>query len=325
MEIVTEPDLRSSFEASEYMKKLRQILRYLGTCDGDMEKGSLRCDANVSVRKRGEQKLGTRCEIKNLNSIRNVMRAIDYEAERQIAIINNGGVIDQETRLYDVNKDETRTMRSKEDAFDYRYFPDPDLLTVEIDDTLINRIKASMPELPEQKLQHYITEFKISEYDAEVLLAEQIVTKYFEEVASKSEPKLAANWITVELFAKLNKNDLSINESPVSADNLAKLIKLIMNNIISGKIAKEVFEKMFSEGRDAEEIVESEGLKQIIDENAISAMIEEILHNNSDKVAEYKSGKHKLFGFFVGQVMKASGGKVNPELANQILQQKLNG
>ncbi|AZL15027.1 Asp-tRNA(Asn)/Glu-tRNA(Gln) amidotransferase subunit GatB [Rickettsiales endosymbiont of Stachyamoeba lipophora] len=323
MEIVSRPDLRSAEEAAEYMKNLRLILRYLGTCDGDMEKGSLRCDANVSVRLRGEHKLGTRCEIKNLNSIRYITKAIEYEAERQIEIIENGGKIDQETRLYDVSTGETRTMRSKEDAFDYRYFPDPDLLPLIITQQFVDNIKASMPELPAQKCKRYTKTIGLSEYDAEVLTSEKEIAEYFEEVASQVDAKLAANWIMGDLFARLKKENLEIIESPISTDMLAKLIKLIESNVISGKIAKQVFEIMFDEKRDPEEIVEKEGLTQVTDISSIEKIIEEVLNNNQDKVAEYKSGKDKLFGFFVGQVMKLSGGKVNPEILNGILKKKL--
>ncbi|MBN9542623.1 MAG: Asp-tRNA(Asn)/Glu-tRNA(Gln) amidotransferase subunit GatB [Alphaproteobacteria bacterium] len=322
MEIVSRPDLRSSEEAAEYMKKLRSILRYLGTCDGDMEKGSLRCDANVSVRKFGAP-LGTRCEIKNLNSIRYIVKAIDYEVDRQISVIESGGTISQETRLFDVATGETRTMRSKEDALDYRYFPDPDLLTLKIDEGFIDGIRKIMPELPEQKIKRYTETLGLSAYDAEVLTAEKESADYFEEVIKEAEPKMAANWIMGELFARLKKADLEIDASPIAPKTLAKLLKLISSDVISGKIAKDVFEIMFTSGRDPEEIVETENMKQVTDLSAIEALVDKIITDNADKVAEYKSGKDKLFGFFVGQAMKASGGKVNPDILNQMLKDKL--
>jgi aspartyl-tRNA(Asn)/glutamyl-tRNA(Gln) amidotransferase subunit B len=323
MEIVSEPEMTSSIEAGEYMKKLRIILRYLGTCDGDMEKGSLRCDANVSVRRVGEDKLGTRCEIKNLNSIKNIMAAIDYEVVRQIEIIEAGGKIDQETRLFDVNTGMTRTMRSKEDAHDYRYFPDPDLLPLKLSDELIEQVRAELPELPDQKIERYTSNMGLSSYDANVLSADKEVAEYFEKVAAKHEPKLAANWISAELFGRLNKNNLEINESKVTADKLIGLLDLISNDTISGKIAKQVFDIMFDTGEEAALIVEKHGLVQVTDTGAITKIIEEVIAANQDKVAEYKSGKDKLFGFFVGQVMKVSGGKANPEIVNNILKQEL--
>lgn len=323
MEIVSKPDMRSSLEAAEYMKKLRSILRYLETCDGDMEKGSLRCDANISVRPVGETQLGTRCEIKNLNSIRFLTKAIDYEAERQVDIIENGGTIDQETRLFDPNKGETRTMRSKEDAHDYRYFPDPDLLQLNLDEAFVTKIKAELPELPDEKKARYMEELNLSAYDASVIVADKETAAYFETVTKKHDAKLAANWITAELFGRLNKNSLSITESPVSAEKLSGLLDLIKDNTISGKIAKEVFDIMFETGDNANEIVEEKGLKQVTDTGAIETIIDEVLSQNQDKVTEYRSGKDKLFGFFVGQTMKASGGKANPQAVNEILKKKL--
>jgi aspartyl-tRNA(Asn)/glutamyl-tRNA(Gln) amidotransferase subunit B len=322
MEIVSEPDIRSSVEAGEYMKKLRSILRYLGTCDGDMEKGSLRCDANVSVRRPGEP-YGTRCEIKNINSIRNIIRAIEYEAERQVEILEDGGTITQETRLFDASNGTTRTMRSKEDAMDYRYFPDPDLLPLVLTEEYIENIRKTLPELPDEKKQRYIRELGLSPYDAGVLTAEQEIAEYFEEVVKHADPKLASNWVSAELFGRLNKAGLEITESPVSATMVAELISLITDNTISGKIAKQVFDIMFETGESPKKIVEEQGLTQVTDTGAIEKTIDEVLAANQDKVAEYKSGKDKLFGFFVGQVMKASAGKANPDMVNEILKKKL--
>jgi len=322
MEIVSEPDLRTAEEAGEYMKKMRQILRYIGTCDGDMEKGSMRCDANVSVRKPGG-KLGTRCEIKNLNSIKNIIKAIEYEAARQVEIIEGGGTISQETRLFDPDKNETRTMRSKEDAHDYRYFPDPDLYPLVLEQEFVDKIKKTLPELPDEKRERYVRDMKLSEYDAAVLSAEKETTEYFELVAAKNDPKLSANWISAELFGRLNKAGLSISDSPVSAEKLSGMLALISDNTISGKIAKQVFDIMFETGKDAAEIVKEQGLQQVTDTGAIEKIVDEVLAANPDKVAEYKGGKDKLFGFFVGQVMKISGGKVNPAIVNDLLKKKL--
>lgn len=325
MEIVTEPDIRSSYEAGEFLKKLRSILRYLGTCDGDMEKGSMRCDANVSVRRVGETKFGTRAEIKNVNSIKNAIRAIDYEATRQVNLIETGGTVAQETRLFDASTGETRSMRSKEEAHDYRYFPDPDLLPLELTDEQIASIKVSLPELPDQKIARYQSDMGLSFYDASVIVSEKNIAEYFEEVAKKVDAKLAANWITAELFGKLNKLGKSIEESPISTDQMAELISLISDNTISGKIAKQVFEIMFEEGGSPRKIVEEKGLKQVTDNSAIEKVIDEILGANSDKVAEFRSGKDKLFGFFVGLAMKATQGKANPQALNEILKSKLQG
>jgi aspartyl-tRNA(Asn)/glutamyl-tRNA(Gln) amidotransferase subunit B len=318
MEIVSEPDIRSAEEAALYIKKLRSILRYLGTCDGDMEKGSLRCDANVSVRKPGE-KLGTRCEIKNLNSIKNITKAIEYEAVRQIEIIESGGTIQQETRLFDTQTGETRMMRSKEDAFDYRYFPDPDLLPVVISDDYIIKIGLNMPELPDQKAKRYINTLGLSSYDAGVLTAEKATADYFEQVVCEAEPKLAANWISAELFGRLNKASMNIEDCKVTPENLSKLLKLISNNTISGKIAKQVFDEMFEAGSDAEEIVRNKGLTQVTDISVIEKIIREVLDENEAKVGEYLSGKEKLFGFFVGETLKRSQGKANPQIVNELL------
>ncbi len=323
MEIVSEPDMRSPEEAALYLKKLRSIVRYLGTCDGDMEKGSMRCDANVSVRRVGEKHFGTRCEIKNVNSVKFVSQAIEYEAQRQVEVLESGGEIDQETRLFDPSKGETRTMRSKEDAHDYRYFPDPDLLPLEITQAFVDDIKASLPELPDQKKNRYMEAMGLSAYDAMVISADKASAEYFETVANDNDPKLAASWVTAELFGRLNKESRSIEDSPVSAEQLSGLLKLIADETISGKIAKTVLDKMFESGKDAVTIVEEEGLKQVTDSGAIETMIDEVIAANPDKVAEYKGGKEKLFGFFVGQVMKASGGKANPQAVNEILKQKL--
>ncbi len=325
MEIVSEPDMRSSEEAGEYMKKLRSILRYLDSCDGDMEKGSMRCDANVSVRKVGDTKLGTRAEVKNVNSIKNLMRAVDFEAQRQVNILESGGTIDQETRLFDAGTGQTRSMRSKEEAHDYRYFPDPDLLPLNLTQSYVDNIKKSLPELPDDKKKRYISDMGLSPYDASVIVAEKTTAKFFEDVASKCDAKLAANWITVELFARLNKIGKGIEESPVSAAHIAELIGLIQDNTISGKIAKQVFEIMFESGKAPAAIVQEQGLTQVTDTGAIEKAIDEVLAANADKVAEFRSGKDKLFGFFVGQVMKATQGKANPAALNDILMKKLKG
>jgi aspartyl-tRNA(Asn)/glutamyl-tRNA(Gln) amidotransferase subunit B len=325
MEIVSEPDMRSSEEAGEYMKKLRSILRYLDSCDGDMEKGSMRCDANVSVRKVGDTKLGTRAEVKNVNSIKNLMRAVDFEAQRQVNILESGGNINQETRLFDAGTGQTRSMRSKEEAHDYRYFPDPDLLPLNLTQSYVDNIKKSLPELPDDKKKRYISDMGLSPYDASVIVAEKTTAKFFEDVASKCDAKLAANWITVELFARLNKVGKGIEESPVSAAHIAELIGLIQDNTISGKIAKQVFEIMFETGKAPAAIVQEQGLTQVTDTGAIEKAIDEVLAANADKVAEFRSGKDKLFGFFVGQVMKATQGKANPATLNDILMKKLKG
>ncbi|WP_207460654.1 Asp-tRNA(Asn)/Glu-tRNA(Gln) amidotransferase subunit GatB [Azospirillum sp. SYSU D00513] len=324
MEIVSEPDMRTSEEAGAYVRKLRSILRYLGTCDGNMEEGSMRCDVNVSVRRPGEP-FGTRCEIKNVNSIRFVMQAIEYEARRQIEILEEGGKIDQETRLWDTTKFVTRSMRSKEEAHDYRYFPDPDLLPLELEPEWVEDIKRTLPELPDDKKARFIQDFKLSPYDAGVLVAEKARADYFETVAKGRDPKMAANWVTGDLFGALNKSGKDIEESPVTAENLGGLIDLIADNTISGRIAKEVFEAMFETGEKAADIVEKKGLRQVTDTGAIESSIDAVMAANADKVAEFRSGKDKLFGFFVGQVMKATQGKANPALVNEILTAKLKG
>ena len=324
MEIVSKPDLRSLDEVNAYIKKLRSIMRYLGTCDGNMQEGSLRADVNVSVRKKGDKKLGTRCEIKNVNSIKFMQMAIDFEANRQVDIIEEGGSIDQETRLFDTKKNETRSMRSKEDAHDYRYFPDPDLLPLELNDNYIDQIKKDIPELPDEKKKRFIEKFKLSPYEANILVSDIEISKYFEEVSKNSDVKLATNWITGELFALLNEKNIEITESPISSKNLSKLINLIKDGTISGKIAKSVFEIMRDGDKDPITIVEEKGLKQQSDPKELENLINKVITENPKNVEAYKSGKDKLFGFFVGQVMKNSNGKANPKLVNEILKKKLN-
>ena len=323
MEIVSKPDLRSPDEVNVYIKKLRSIMRYLGTCDGNMQEGSLRADVNVSVRIKGTHKLGTRCEIKNVNSIKFMQMAIYFEANRQVDLIEEGKSVDQETRLFDTKKNETRSMRSKEDAHDYRYFPDPDLLPLEVTDDFVEKIKSEIPELPDEKKKRFIEKFKLSSYEATILVSDLETSKYFEEVIENSDIKLSTNWITGELFAVLNEKNLEISESPVSAKNLSKLINLIKDGTISGKIAKSIFELMMDGDKNPQKIVEEKGLKQESDPKALEALIDKVIVDNPDKVKEYKSGKEKLFGFFVGQAMKASNGKANPELVNDILKKKL--
>ncbi len=325
MEIVSKPDLRSPDEVNVYIKKLRSIMRYLGTCDGNMQEGSLRADVNVSVRLKGETEFGTRCEIKNVNSIKFMQMAIISEANRQIDLLEEGKEIDQETRLFDTKRNETRSMRSKEDAHDYRYFPDPDLLPLEISQELIEKIKSDIPELPDEKKKRFIDKFNLSPYEATILVSDIETSNFFEEVIKNSDVKLATNWITGELFAVLNEKNLEISQSPVSAKNLSKLINLIKDGTISGKIAKTVFEQMIDGDQDPLIIVKEKSLKQESDPKAIEELINKVIENNSDKVAEYKSGKDKLFGFFVGQAMKESKGKGNPQLINKILKEKLNG
>ena len=323
MEIVSKPDLRSPEEVNAYIKKLRSIMRYLGTCDGNMQEGSLRADVNVSVRTKGSKEFGTRCEIKNVNSIKFMQMAIEYEANRQVDLIEEGKTIDQETRLFDTKKNETRSMRSKEDAHDYRYFPDPDLLPLEVSDDFIKKLQLEIPELPDEKKKRFIEKFKLSPYEANILVSDIETSKYFEDVIKKSDIKLATNWIIGELFAALNEKDLEISDSPISAGNLSKLINLIKDGTISGKIAKTVFEQMMEGDKDPKKIVEEKGLKQESDPKALETLIDKVIDSNRDKATEYKSGKVKLFGFFVGQVMKLSGGKANPQLVNEILKKKL--
>jgi aspartyl-tRNA(Asn)/glutamyl-tRNA(Gln) amidotransferase subunit B len=321
MEIVSKPDLRSAEEAKAFLTKLRSILRYLGTCDGDMEKGSLRADVNVSVRKPGAP-LGTRCEIKNMNSIRFIGEAIEHEARRQIEIIEDGGAIDQETRLFDPNKGETRPMRSKEEAHDYRYFPDPDLLPLEFTAAYVEDLKGYLPELPDAKKTRFVREFSLSAYDAGVLVAERETADYFEAVAKGRDAKAAANWVINELFARLNKQGGDVAAAPVSAAQLGAILDLIADGTISGKIAKDLFEIVWSEGGDPRKIVEQRGLKQVTDVGAIEKTVDEIIAKNPDKVADAKSNP-KAIGWFVGQVMKASGGKASPSAVNDILKKKL--
>jgi len=323
MEIVSKPDLRSPNEVSLYIKKLRSIMRYLGTCDGNMQEGSLRADVNVSVRKKGQKKYGTRCEIKNVNSIKFMQMAIEYEANRQVDLIEEGRSVDQETRLFDTRKNETRSMRLKEDSHDYRYFPDPDLLPLELNEKIINDIKKNIPELPDEKKKRFIDKFKLSPYEANILVSDIETSNYFEEVIKNSDVKLSTNWITGELFALLNEKNLEITQSPISAKNLSKLINLIKDGTISGKIAKSLFEIMSDGDKDPEKIVESKNLKQQSDPKELEKLIDRVIKDNQGKVKEYKSGKDKLFGFFVGQAMKISGGKANPKLVNEILKSKL--
>ncbi|HKZ73979.1 MAG TPA: Asp-tRNA(Asn)/Glu-tRNA(Gln) amidotransferase subunit GatB [Steroidobacteraceae bacterium] len=327
IEIVSDPDMRSAKEAVAYMKKVHTLVRYLEICDGNMQEGSFRCDANVSVRRAGTHQFGTRAEIKNLNSFRFVEKAINYEVARQIDILESGGRVAQETRLYDPDKGETRSMRSKEEANDYRYFPDPDLLPVELDDAFIAGVRASLPELPDQKAERFASAYGLSPYDAGVLTASRELAAFYEDVARllPGEPKLAANWVMGELAAALNENNLDVTASRLTAGQLAGLLKRIVDSTISGKIAKEVFEAMWTSGRDADAIIDEKGLKQITDTGAIERAIDEVMAKNPGQLAEYRAGKDKLFGFFVGQVMKATGGKANPAQLNELLRAKLRG
>lgn len=322
MEIVSEPDIRGPEEAAAYLTKIRMILRYLETCDGNMDEGSMRADVNVSVRKLGDE-LGTRAEVKNVNSVKAVQQAIDYEARRQVEILESGGSVDQETRLWDPVKLETRSMRSKEEAHDYRYFPDPDLLPLEFAQEWVNEIKETLPELPDEKKHRFMNDFGLNAYDASVLIAERSRADYYETVALGRDAKLAANWVINELLGILNKNEKTLDESPISAEQLGGLIALISDDTISGKIAKDVFPEMFTSGKNADVIVEEKGLKQVTDTGAIETIIDEVIAENPDNVAAYKGGKDKLFGFFVGQVMKKSQGKANPAAVNKLLKEKL--
>ncbi len=323
MEIVSKPDIRSPEEAGAYVRKLRSILRYLGTCDGNMEQGSMRADVNVSVRKVGETEFRTRAEIKNVNSVRFVMQAIEIEAERQVDLYESGGDVVQETRLFDPNKGETRAMRTKEFAHDYRYFPDPDLLPLTIEKAYVDALKADLPELPDEKKARFQGDYGLSAYDAGVLVADRETAEFFETVAKGRDGKLAANWVTQNLFGMLNTRGLSISESPVTAENLGKLIGLISDDTISGKIAKDVFDIMVSEGGDPEAIVEEKGLKQITDTGAIEAAVDQVIADNPGQADEVRGGNMKAIGWFVGQVMKATGGKANPQAVNQMLRDKL--
>ena len=332
MEIVSRPDIRGPQEAAAYMTKLRQILRYLGTCDGNMQEGSMRADVNISICRPGDYErymesqdfahLGTRCEIKNMNSLRFIQAAIEVEARRQIAIVEDGGEVTQETRLYDPDKNETRSMRSKEEAHDYRYFPCPDLLPLEIEQGWVDDIAAGLPELPDEKKSRFVTDFGLSEYDAGVLTASRASAAFFEEVAEGNDGKLAANWVINELFGRLKKEDHSIAESPISPVQLSAIIRLISKGDISGKIAKEVYEIAYTSGRDPQEIVETEGLKQVTDTGAIEAAVDQVIADNPAQVEKAKANP-KLAGWFVGQVMKATGGKANPKAVNEMVAAKL--
>jgi aspartyl-tRNA(Asn)/glutamyl-tRNA(Gln) amidotransferase subunit B len=325
LEIVSEPDLRSAREAVAYMKKIHTLVRYLEICDGNMQEGSFRCDANVSVRHKGRHEYGTRCEIKNLNSFRFVERAIVFEAARQVELIEGGGSVVQETRLYDPDRGETRSMRSKEEANDYRYFPDPDLLPVELDEAFVEEARGRLPELPDAKAARFATEHGLSDYDAGVLTASRELADYYERVAAGAggEHKLAANWVMGEFSGFLNRDGLEIGSAPVGADRLAGLLRRISDGTISGKIAKEVFEAMWSEGRDADAVIEAKGLRQITDESAIERTIAEVMAASPAQLADYRAGKEKLFGYFVGQVMKATGGRANPAKLNELLRRML--
>ena len=323
MEIVSKPDLRSPDEVNSYVKKLRTIMRYLGTCDGNMQEGSLRADVNVSVRKQGEKKFGTRCEIKNVNSIKFMEMAIESEAKRQVELLESGKKIEQETRLFDTKKNETRSMRSKEEAHDYRYFPDPDLLPLVIKQSFVDNLKNKLPELPDKKKERFINKFKLTPYEANVLISENNISEYFEEVIKTADIKLAKNWIIVELFAILNDKNLDIKDSPVSSKNLANLLNLISSGEISGKIAKKVFELMVQSGDEPSKIIKDKGLQQQSDPKELEKIVKNVLEKNLDKITQYKAGKEKLYGFFVGEVMKASSGKANPKLVNDILKKEL--
>lgn len=322
MEIVSKPEMSSADEAASYVRKLRSILRYLGTCDGNMEQGSMRADVNVSVRKPGDP-LGTRCEIKNLNSMRFIQQAIEYEARRQIEIIEAGGEIDQETRLFNTSTGETRTMRSKEDAHDYRYFPDPDLLPVELQEAQIEAIRVTMPELPDEKKQRFMDEFALSAYDASVLVAEKSRAEFFEDLSKGRDAKLAANWVTGTFFGALNKAGVAIEDSPISSQSLGELLDQISKGTVSNRMAKEIFEDMWETGKSATDIIKEKGLEQVSDTGELEKMVDQVLVDNPQMVEQYKAGKEKLFGFFVGQVMKQSQGKANPQIVNEIIKGKL--
>ncbi|HTQ35742.1 MAG TPA: Asp-tRNA(Asn)/Glu-tRNA(Gln) amidotransferase subunit GatB [Steroidobacteraceae bacterium] len=325
VEIVSEPDMRSAKEAVAYMKKVHTLVRYLGICDGNMQEGSFRCDANVSVRRKGETKFGTRAELKNLNSFRFVEKAINHEVQRQIELIEGGGKVVQETRLYDADRDETRSMRTKEEANDYRYFPDPDLLPVVLDDAFIDAQRSQLPELPDQKAARFVQQYGIPAYDAQVLTASREMAAFYEEVAAAvpGEAKLAANWVMGDFSAALNKDGLEVGASRLTSKQLGGLLARMADNTISGKLAKEVFEVMWADRGDADAVIEARGLKQITDSGAIEKLIDDIMAANPRQLADYRSGKDKLFGFFVGQAMKASGGKANPALLNELLKKKL--
>ena len=325
MEIVSKPDIRSPEEAGAYLRKLRAIMRYLGTCDGNMEQGSMRCDINVSVRPVGENRLRTRAEVKNVNSVRFVMQAIEHEAERQVALYDSGGEVVQETRLYDSGRGETRSMRAKEFAHDYRYFPDPDLLPLRLEPEFVERIRATLPELPDQRKQRFIERYGLNAYDASVLTAEKEASEYYERVANGRDGKQAANWVITNLFAVLNKQGRGISSSPISAENLGKLLDLMADNTISGRIAKEVFEIMAEGGEDPAAIIEAKGLRQITDAGAIEAAVAKVLADNPGQIEQFRAGNEKVLGWLVGQVMKATRGKANPGQVNHLLRQKLDG
>lgn len=325
LEIVSEPDLSSAEEAVAYAKKIHSLVQYLNICDGNMQEGSFRVDANVSVRPKGEEKLGTRAEVKNVNSFRFLEKAINFEVERQIDLLEGGGSVVQETRLYDADKDETRSMRSKEEANDYRYFPDPDLLPVELDEGFIESIRDTLPELPDEKYQRFMTEYGISDAESSILTASRTVADYFESTVSSSngQAKLASNWVISELTGRLNKEGKVFEDCPIEASRLGGLLLRIADNTISGKIAKQVFEAMWTTNQTADEVIDAQGLKQITDEGAIEAMVDQVIADNPDQVEQFKAGKGKVLGFFVGQVMKVSKGKANPQQINQLLNQKL--
>ena len=322
MEIVSKPDIRSPQEAGAYVKKIRSILRYVGACDGNMEEGSLRADCNVSVRKSGEE-FGTRCEIKNLNSVRFIIQAIQSEAERQVEILEEGGKINQETRLFDTSTGETRSMRSKEDAHDYRYFPDPDLLPLEFSDSWVQKIRETLPELPDLLKKRLVTDFGITPYDASILVEEKDYVDFYQKAANGKDGKLTANWMITELFGALKKENISLSDSPISPENLGQLIALISDSTISGKIAKDVFAEMMISKKSPSDIVKNKGLEQVSDDTEILKLIDKVISENEDKVKDYLGGKDKLFGFFVGQVMKLSQGKANPGIVNKLLKEKL--
>jgi aspartyl-tRNA(Asn)/glutamyl-tRNA(Gln) amidotransferase subunit B len=325
LEIVSEPDMRSAKEAVAYLKTLHSLVRYLEICDGNMQEGSFRCDANVSIRKKGVEKLGTRTELKNINSFRFVERAINYEIERQINVLESGGTIVQETRLYDPNKNETRSMRSKEEANDYRYFPDPDLLPLIIEAEWIEKARQTLPELPQQKRERFMKQYHLSAYDASILVSTKEMAAYYEEAvkASQNQPKIAANWIISELLGSLNKAGLELSHSPIKASQIGQLVSRIADNTISGKIAKTIFEALWQQEAEVDDIIEKRGLKQVTDMSAIEHLIDEIIAAHSQQVADYRAGKDKLFGFFVGVAMKKSGGKLNPQQLNELLKKKL--
>ena len=322
MEIVSKPDIRSPQEAGAYVKKIRSILRYVGACDGNMEEGSLRADCNVSVRKSGEE-FGTRCEIKNLNSVRFIIQAIQSEAERQVEILEEGGKINQETRLFDTSTGETRSMRSKEDAHDYRYFPDPDLLPLEFSDSWVQKIRETLPELPDLLKKRLVIDFGITPYDASILVEEKDYVDFYQKAANGKDGKLTANWMITELFGALKKENISLSDSPISPENLGQLIALISDSTISGKIAKDVFAEMMISKKSPSDIVKEKGLEQVSDDTEILKLIDKVISENEDKVKDYLGGKDRLFGFFVGQVMKISQGKANPSIVNKLLKEKL--